>query len=51
MHRVKHNLEDIEVPENVRFMELYCYEMAVLFLEGQEQARCGSTGALMLKTW
>lgn len=35
MHRVRLKEVDIEVPDNVRFKELYCYEIPVLFLEGQ----------------
>jgi acetyl-CoA C-acetyltransferase len=35
MHRVQLKEVDIEVPENVRFKELYRYEIPVLFLEGQ----------------
>jgi hypothetical protein len=35
MHRVRLRQVDIGVPENVRFKELYRYEIPVLFLEGQ----------------
>jgi len=34
MHRLKLKQVDIEAPENVRFKELYQYEIPVLFLEG-----------------
>jgi hypothetical protein len=35
MQRVRLKQVDIEAPENVRFKELYRYEIPVLFLEGQ----------------
>jgi acetyl-CoA C-acetyltransferase len=35
MHRLKLKQVDIEAPENIRFKELYQYEIPVLFLEGQ----------------
>jgi hypothetical protein len=35
MHRVQLKQVDIDAPENVRFKELYRYEIPVLFLEGQ----------------
>jgi acetyl-CoA C-acetyltransferase len=34
-HRLQLKQVDIEAPENVRFKELYQYEIPVLFLEGQ----------------